>query len=142
MFIFYKELTLDDGFVILSSYKTNRIIDGRLVSAPSGSALWLSCKENNRSMKCWNCNIEADRFIAKHHKNDLNKPPVLELFAHTEHALVMMTRDHIIPVSLGGSDHVDNLRPACEICNNKRKNTMNKEDQEFMNKNTHLWRNK
>jgi 5-methylcytosine-specific restriction endonuclease McrA len=72
----------------------------------------------------------------------MNKPPVLELFAHTGKSLVMMTRDHIVPVSLGGLNDVENLRPGCETCNGRRKSTMNKEDTEFMEKNTHLWKQK
>lgn len=142
MFIFYKELTLDEGFAVLAKSRDDREVDGVKISAPSGVALWKTCNETNVKMKCWCCGVEADRFIVKHHKNDRNKPPVLELFAHTKHALVMMTRDHIVPVSLGGHNDVENLRPACEPCNNKRKNKMDTVDQEFMDKNTHLWSKK
>lgn len=139
MFIFYKELTLDEGFAALDLPRDERFIDGTKFSSPGGVALWKSCRETKSPMKCWHCGVEADRFILKHHKNDQAKPPVLELFAHTGKSLVMMTRDHIVPVSLGGFNDVENLRPGCERCNNKRKNTMSVEDQEFMNKNTHLW---
>jgi 5-methylcytosine-specific restriction endonuclease McrA len=139
MFIFYKELTIDEGFEVLSANRSARKVDGQYVSAPSGVALWKECRETYKPLKCWECGVEADRFIVKHHKNDQNKPPVLELFAHTGKSLVMMTRDHIVPKSLGGVDHVDNLRPGCEKCNGRRKSTMNKEDTEFMNNNPHLW---
>jgi len=142
MFIFYKELSLDEGFSILSLHRDARIIDGQKVSAPSGYSLWKNCRETYKPLTCWHCGVEADRFIVKHHRNDMNKPPVLELFAHTGKSLVMMTRDHIIPVSLGGLNDVENLRPGCETCNGKRKSTMNKEDQEFMNNNPHLWKQK
>ena len=33
------------------------------------------------------------------------------------------TLDHLIPVSLGGSDNVDNLALACRRCNERRYNT-------------------
>ena len=33
-----------------------------------------------------------------------------------------MTVDHIVPKSLGGTDNIDNLRPLCRDCNNKRGN--------------------
>ena len=139
MFIFYKELTLNEGFAVLAESRNDRQVDGRTISAPSGVALWKTCIETYKPLKCWQCGVEADRFIVKHHVNDRNKPPVLELFAHTGKSLVMMTRDHIVPKSLGGLDHVDNLRPACERCNGKRKSIMNKADQLFMDNNTHLW---
>lgn len=32
------------------------------------------------------------------------------------------TKDHVIPVDLGGDDSMDNLRPACNKCNGKRQN--------------------
>ncbi len=139
MFIFYTEVSLDEGFNILAASRNDRNIDGVRISAPSGVALWKTCREQNIPMTCWCCGVKADRFIAKHQRNDTKKPPVLELFAHTGKSLVMMTRDHIVPRSLGGLDLVENLRPACETCNNKRKSIMNKEDQDFMDKNTHLW---
>lgn len=138
MFIFYKEVTLDDGFAALDATRSKRNIEGVKISAPSGVELWQHCRENYKPLTCWNCGVAADRFIVKHHPKDMLKPPVLELFAHTGKSLVMMTRDHIIPKSLGGVDDVANLRPACEKCNGRRKSTMNKEDTEFMNNNPHL----
>ena len=32
------------------------------------------------------------------------------------------TKDHVVPVDLGGDDSMDNLRPACNKCNGKRQN--------------------
>ena len=139
MFIFYKELTLEEGFKVLAEPRDQRNVDGVKISAPSGVALWKTCMETYKPLRCWECGVEADRFIVKHHRNDQKKPPVLELFAHTGKSLVMMTRDHIVPKSLGGLDDVANLRPGCEKCNGRRKSTMNAEDTAFMINNPHLW---
>lgn len=32
------------------------------------------------------------------------------------------TKDHVIPVDHGGTDAIENLRPACSTCNSKRRN--------------------
>ena len=39
-----------------------------------------------------------------------------------------LTKDHIIPKSLGGTDHDWNLRPACSKCNSIRGNKVSIED--------------
>ena len=41
---------------------------------------------------------------------------------------VLMTKDHIIPASLGGSDGVDNMQIMCSVCNGKKGNNVTEED--------------
>lgn len=73
-------------------------------------------------IRCHFCGCQADQWVAEKGKKDKVGHPVLNLYA-TKHCLpVMMTRDHIIPKSLGGVDDVANLRPACAPCNEERGN--------------------
>lgn len=142
MLVFYAELTLQEGFAALENARNNRYICGHKFSAPSGAALWKDCWTTHKPLQCWECGVIADRFILKLHRNDTNKPPVLELYAHNGKTLLMMTRDHIIPKSRGGLDLVENLRPGCERCNGRRKNNMTDSELLFMQNNPHLWRAK
>lgn len=69
-------------------------------------------------LKCYCCGIEATHFSIERHRND----HVYHINCYSNDS--MMTWDHIIPKSLGGSNHPDNGRVACEPCNGKRGNEM------------------
>ena len=146
MFIFYKEVGLEEGFELSLIPRDSRIVAGREVSTASGLALYQSLRGS--PIKCWSCGCEASLWISCRGQND-NSRPVLNLFAwytpkktrknkRPTPRLVMMTRDHIIPRSKGGVDDIENLRPGCETCNVHRGNNMSAADIAFMEANPHL----
>jgi hypothetical protein len=137
--IYYREVTLEEGFRILAEDKENRLVRGKKVSSPRGLPLFQREYTTGNKLMCWCCGIEASCFVATKHKNDIQeKSPVLDLYAYSGTHLVLMTRDHIIPRSLGGSNDIRNLRIGCVTCNRDRGNTMSRDEQEFMKDNPHL----
>lgn len=140
--IFYRELTLDEGYAIADLPKGSRLVAGREVNIASGIELFKTMR--GQPIMCWRCGCVADRWITCKGSGDKISKPVLNLFAtftppptkkqpNPIPRLVMMTRDHIIPKSLGGVDRVANLRPGCEFCNSQRGSQMTEADEKFMN---------
>lgn len=136
MRIFHREISLEDGFDVLDNPKENRLVKGKLISACSGWQLFKSLQGN--TISCYNCGCEADRWIVDKGKNDFQGLPVLNLYGTYLGQLILMNRDHIIPKSLGGTDALENLRPACEVCNSARGNRLTQEDLYFRAANPHL----
>ena len=136
---FYRELGLQEGFVIGALPKDSRIVGGKEVSMCSGNGLFRSINSTSKQIVCWRCQCVADRWILTRGVNESElKRPVLNLYACRDGRLVMMTRDHIIPKSAGGIDSIENLRPGCEICNSTRGSQMDPADTAFAHANPHL----
>lgn len=130
MQIYFTEVGLQEGFDILSQeVKHDRLARGKRVNRPSGWNLF--SRLQGQPIKCWCCGIEADRWVAEKGSKDLVGHPDLNLYALGPNGVVLMTRDHIIPKSLGGVDDWRNMRPGCSICNERRGNEVNAEDIEF-----------
>lgn len=126
MQVYYSELSLDEGYQVLEEpVRHDRLVRGKQVDRPSGWALFHHLK--GQPIRCHFCGCQADRWVSEKGRRDRIGHPVLNLFAVKDGKVVLMTRDHIIPRSLGGVDAVANLRPACAPCNEDRSNEVNPE---------------
>lgn len=74
-----------------------------------------------KGMRCVNCGIEG-RFFAKEKKlNDQRYH--LNLYAVNPNGQeVLMTKDHIVPQSMGGKNTLDNYQTMCVVCNARKGN--------------------
>lgn len=69
-----------------------------------------------KGIKCVCCGIEG-KYFAKE-KVSRDKSYHLNLYAVDENGKeVLMTKDHILPKSKGGQDHIDNYQTMCVNCN-------------------------
>lgn len=87
--------------------------DGRSFRVSMGSSR-LECFKRN--LECVWCGLPGDTFLLQLPPN--TERPHLNLFGRQGHTL--MTRDHIIPLSRGGPNNIDNLQTMCTKCNVKK----------------------
>ena len=73
------------------------------------------------AIKCVKCGVEADVFFLESRGDDYPHLNAYKLMDNGEHLL--FTKDHIIPKSKGGPDHLSNMQIMCERCNQRKGNT-------------------
>jgi len=79
--------------------------------------------------KCVNCSREGTHFRIASNNDSKKGPHSFHLTLWSEDK-VQMTKDHIIPSSKGGADHMSNMQCMCTKCNQKKGNTVTDKDVE------------
>ncbi len=81
-----------------------------------------------RSLTCVSCGLIGTHFWAEQGKNDKSIRPHLNLYSINPNGNeILMTRDHIIPRSRGGSDSLSNMQTMCTNCNHRKGNRLDSE---------------
>lgn len=75
---------------------------------------------STKGVECVKCGLKGS-FFAKE-KNPKDKSYHLNLYGVKDGIEIMLTKDHIQPKSLGGSNDLSNLQPMCKICNELKGN--------------------
>lgn len=77
--------------------------------------LRLKCFKH-KGLSCVRCNLQGKFF-----QIDFNgSNPHFNLYGIRDYQPILMTRDHIIPLSKGGPNTLDNLQTMCVRCNGKK----------------------
>jgi len=78
---------------------------------------------------CVSCGLKGEFFVKEKHKKGDSKSFHLNLYGKNKHGSeVLMTSDHIIPKSKGGSDGVRNRQTMCIHCNGNKADNYNEEE--------------
>lgn len=70
------------------------------------------------SLACAKCGIVGVKFLLQKHEWDTQ--PHFNLFAEKDGELILMTKDHIVPRSKGGTNYLSNLQTMCAPCNHDK----------------------
>lgn len=117
--------------------KTDRIMhDGNELSVQSLRMMTF----RHKGTACVQCGIVGSFFFAERQEWFSRKHSIpytgkyhLNLYGIDDHGnAVLMTHDHIIPVSLGGANNLTNSTTMCTKCNRTKANTM--PSQQFISK--------
>ncbi len=79
---------------------------------------------------CVTCGLKAEYFAFERERSQTHALPHLNLYAlklsNSKKSMVevMITIDHIIPKSKGGTNDMTNLQPMCSRCNQKKADTL------------------
>lgn len=96
--------------------KVNRVdFDGDLISMDS-HRYWVF---NHKGTDCVTCGLKG-YYFAKERDNDSSRYHFNLYGLDINGIEVMMTKDHIIPKSKGGINHLDNYNPMCYNCNQEK----------------------
>jgi len=104
------------SFILDKLKKTNNnfkvSFQGKEYIVKMNSQRYFLFRENN---KCVCCGIEGTKVILEKNLNDVT--PHFNLYAKTQDGLVLLTKDHITPKCVGGTDRHSNYQTMCSICN-------------------------
>lgn len=99
-------------FVRKDDHKEDYIINGEVHSVRMNSQRYFVFRENQN---CVACGLKGTKMILE--RNPSDRSPHFNLYGEEDGELVMMTKDHVIPKSLGGQDRHSNYQTMCSICN-------------------------
>lgn len=113
-----------DKYSILSS-NTKKVIEYKHESTIYQIRWSPSYDMMTKNATCVECGLVANHVHLGYALDGSPFKPHFRIFHKDQNSqLTLMTRDHIIPASVGGPDKLWNFQTMCSTCNNKKSNTI------------------
>lgn len=75
-----------------------------------------------KSISCVNCGVVGQHFALERNIAQDTQQYHFNLYAKLANGTeVLLTKDHIVPKSKGGKDHIDNMQTMCKVCNEMKR---------------------
>lgn len=110
------KLSIKEVLAKITLCKTPDLIS--LLEKTVSSTELLKLRTFKRSVTCVKCGVKATHFWLERYKKE--KHCHLNMYASTKGGEMLMTKDHIIPRSLGGVNELSNMQTMCCWCNNRK----------------------
>lgn len=116
--------SFDEGMYIINHIKQENLhgvkVEG--ITDPQSTRIRMIASGQT---SCVSCGIKGNHFYIERHENDSISKYSLNLYAIDQYGQEqMLTWDHVIPKSLGGSNLLQNAQCMCEKCNRAKGNQL------------------
>jgi len=102
-------------FGLVKAPEERVLVDGDIMNTKSLRMRTFAYK----GIHCVNCERYGRGFVKeKHHASDQTYHFALyHWYNDDREPMILMTKDHILPISKGGRDFLGNMQPMCAVCN-------------------------
>lgn len=118
-----RSMDMDAGLEYINN-QTKRKIDGNLVEDVNKASATRMHMFRAGKTTCVSCGLAGDHWHVERHQNDQVMPFSVNLYGWKGDREVMMTWDHILPRSRGGSNSIQNAQCMCSDCNGAKGNQL------------------
>lgn len=116
-----KRYTLDEVIPFIERNSERQDFNGDMIRLSSDRLLLFK----EKGVRCVTCGLEGQFFLKLRSKKEkIDEHWHFNLYAEKDGELVLFTKDHIIPKSKGGPNHLSNYQTMCEPCNMHKGNKL------------------